>query len=68
MTYSDEYAFPCPTDVRHEIGLSKREYFAAFALQGLLVNQAPLGAWDDRPTIAVRLADKLIDALNDSNV
>ena len=45
-----------------DIGLTKREYFAAIALQGILSQH------DSRPTytatLAVEYADALIDALN----
>lgn len=32
-------AFACANHVRHQPGLTKREYFAAAALTGLLANQ-----------------------------
>jgi len=46
-------------------GLTKREFFAAMAMQGLLVTYAALREGDNSVAVdAVRMADKLIDALN----
>ncbi|RYC69676.1 hypothetical protein [Spirosoma sordidisoli] len=46
-------------------GLTKREYFAAAALQGLLANPEHAHIEFEAFTAdAVRLADKLIDSLN----
>lgn len=69
-------AFSPQDDIINQIGLTKREYFAALALQGLCFD----AAWDKRlqqqceenktttsiaiATYAVDLADALIDALN----
>jgi hypothetical protein len=44
-------------------GLSKREYFAAMALQGLLMAQGNQA----KPSDAVAYADALLDELNKSN-
>ncbi len=55
-SYYDDQPVECSN------GLTKREYFAALALQGLLANPA---CWEDRaPMIAVLCADRLIEALN----
>lgn len=43
-------------------GLSKREYFAAQAMIGLLANNYSI--LSDIPTESVELADKLIEELN----
>lgn len=50
----------------HYKGLTKREYFAAMALQGLLSNPANAD-YDENDIIqqALYLTDKLIDGLND---
>lgn len=53
-------------------GLTKREYFAALAMQGLLAADAPADAvdlWKPRllGTLAVERADALIAALNGEN-
>lgn len=49
-------------------GLTKREYFAAMALQGILANKGPY--WVGNAQIAeeaVMIANKLIESLNDTN-
>lgn len=53
-------------DVFHEqyIGMSKREYFAIMALQGLLSNPGgPVNILDDTMT-AINAADELLNRLN----
>jgi hypothetical protein len=52
-----------------EDGLTKREYFAAMAMQGLCANQHPLTSHDNREiaNYAVCQADALIEALNNMN-
>lgn len=45
-------------------GLTKREYFAAMALQGLLANSALTDTIADNATIAIQAADALIAKLN----
>ena len=49
-------------------GLTKREYFAALAMQGLLANQHSFAASENSKQaieiVAVSFADGLIDALN----
>ena len=57
-------AFPFPinhSDICVIKGLSKREYFAAMAMQGLLANPNISCVTSD----AVLYADKLIEALNE---
>lgn len=49
-------------------GLTKREYFAAMALQGILANKGPY--WVANAQIAeeaVMIANELIESLNDTN-
>lgn len=46
-------------------GLTKREYFAAKAMQGLIASREPYKGKDLTQT-AVKKADQLIEALNDS--
>lgn len=48
-----------PTD-----GMTKRELFAAMAMQGMLAGQAIWSDAQPNTVIAVRWADALIDALN----
>jgi hypothetical protein len=52
-------------DIIHTPGLTKREYFAAMAMQGLLANPiAPETEYEDNMLFAVQHADALIDQLN----
>ena len=46
-----------------DTGLTKREYFAAIALQGILASDLDASV-EDFATTAVKCADALIDALN----
>ena len=55
--YTDEYGIDAPQE-----GLTKREYFAAMALQGLLANDSELITSKARD--AVQAADALIEILN----
>ena len=65
----DDAAFPQIID--HEEGtilikgLTKREYFAALALQGLLTESQVLDNHDKFAKFAVQAADALIAALNE---
>lgn len=59
-TCPDSPAFPYSID--DESGLSKREYFAALAMQGLLASFKPLPS--NVEELAVLAADQLIEALN----
>lgn len=71
-TDPNDCAFPinitCP---EYDVGLSKREYFAALAMQGMLANEGITNhaMGEDSPTayiakLAVEEADELIKALN----
>ena len=52
-------------DVTSSGGLTKREYFAAMALSGMVANYDRLQDGDNSVAVdAVRLADRLIEALN----
>jgi len=46
------------------VGLTKREYFAAMALQGILSNASGVGKIDWWSGYAVKYADQLITDLN----
>jgi hypothetical protein len=59
MTKANTCAFPI--DERMEGGLTKREYFAAMAFQGLCVTP---GTAKENAAIAVLMADALIEELN----
>ena len=65
-TKSNAPAFPVDGNGIHapELGLTKREYFAAIAMQGLLSNpsECPLSGYAND---AVKAADELIKALNE---
>lgn len=71
LTNPSAPAYPCSTEDRWP-GLTKRELFAAVALNGMLATGwepvvAPMtmnSRGHDLPGTAVRLADALIEALN----
>ncbi len=70
MTNYNDSAFPQPEYYNEQVvghlpGLSKREIFAALAMQGLCANSAFEGLNDgDIANIAVNQADELIKRLN----
>jgi hypothetical protein len=55
----------CAFPVRNKLqfGLTKREYFAAIALQGLLANQGKTLGLEHAAAVAVNYADALIEEL-----
>ena len=58
--YTDEYGIDAPQE-----GLTKREYFAAMAMQGIIANKDGLDIKIERIVeSAVDTADALIDELN----
>lgn len=64
----DEGAFAAMCDDRGpQFGLTKREYFAAAALQGTLANPETSDSSSNEliAKFSVAMADALIDALND---
>ena len=66
MTNGNENAFAAVGKNWIQEGLTKREYFAAMAMQGLITS-GDAGAGDrlvDLPEYAVAIADALLDALN----
>jgi hypothetical protein len=54
-------------DILVDIGLSKREYFAAKALQGLLSNSYSNGSYSSYAESAVQFADALLEELSKTN-
>jgi hypothetical protein len=67
MPHKDEPAFAAGAESWNQVGLTKREYFAAMALQGLLANPFLTETHDE--TIAmtcIDAADALIKALNNN--
>lgn len=69
MTQKDELAFPMMVDGIPYVGLEKREYFAAIALQGLMANSSFYESAGMNPEQfarrAVQCADALINQLNE---
>lgn len=65
LTYGANSAFARPADSLDDgsAGLTKREYFAAMAMQGLAANPDPIST-SGIARIAVSLADALIAELN----
>ena len=81
MTTMSEPAFPCvdvvevdpeePKEIRHYLGVTKREWFAVMALQGLIAAESRYTAADGEPfadahknaRAAVELADALLEEL-----
>lgn len=59
--YSD---FTSVTDPDYKKGLTKREYFAAIAMQGLCADPTFTEDYDTITISAVKFADKLIEKLN----
>ena len=64
-TWGTETAYPITNRVLEwQVGLTKREYFAAMAMQGILADHTrSLGK--DIAIDAVKMADHLIKALNE---
>jgi len=65
-TNPNESAFAMVDSVSgaHQCGLTKREYFAAMAMQGLVSTEFILAPGITIGMIAVDMADDLIDSLN----
>jgi hypothetical protein len=55
-------AFPRPGDFNHQTGMALRDYFAAKAMQALIIanGPTPAGGW---PTYAERTAYAVADAM-----
>jgi hypothetical protein len=69
MTNKEHYAFPVEVNKNYyyfHAGLTKREYFAAMAMQGLLANsfRSPTSYIESNAEYAVNYADALIAELN----
>ena len=73
MTYGNESAFPevqeLPQFSHHTYGLTKREYFASMAMQGLLADSStqPLSL-NQIAISSVEMAEALIKELNEVKV
>ena len=68
MKNSDCGAFPSsPSVFPEEFGLTKREYFAAMAMQGLLsADDDGFVSFDECARVAVKQADALLKALEEN--
>ena len=64
MTNAENTAYPVKGLGPHYMGLTKRELFAAMAMQGLLNTHTEFTTIYTYATDAVRLADALISELN----
>lgn len=71
MNNSDKPAFPAVNDSStdaqsfYEPGLTKREYFAAIAMQGLIIaHSAQSNTQSVDVALAIEWADELLNALN----
>jgi len=65
MTYKNDTVYPVTLDVHKEEGITKREYFAAMAMQGLISARAyDLCDIEYTAIDAVNMADALIKELN----
>jgi len=58
---SNAQAFPCSSGTG---GLTKREYFAALAMQGMLANSGREASDEAFAIASVNLADALLEALS----
>jgi hypothetical protein len=55
----------CPFEVQTYSGLTKREYFAAMAMQGLLtLTMQSRASWEDAAKTSVQCADALLEELS----
>jgi hypothetical protein len=69
MTKANEAAFTNAMDDWNQVGLTKREYFAAMAMKGYLSNHLMVDNNQSNNWIAassVNAADALINALNET--
>jgi hypothetical protein len=56
-------AFPTPSGVQHNDGLTMRDYFAGQALQGLMSKVKPEAHWEDyRAKWSYEVADAMLKA------
>ena len=69
MTIPNDTINVCQSVTNFGRGLTKREYFAAMAMQGCLSNidNAPITDFKSAAKYCVNMADALINALNEPN-
>ena len=65
MENEKQGAFACASDYGYQQGLTKREYFAAMAMQGYIVERHAQDNTDRRKIAgwSVKMADELLKAL-----
>ena len=71
MTNADDLITPLintSTEVGHYAGLTKREYFAAMAMQGFLANDRFCNYFERMASDSAIAADSLIEALNNNTL
>lgn len=66
MTESNDYVYAAMNETFLQHGMTKREYFAAMALQGLLCDVRSSGSFENYASDAEAYADALIKALNEN--
>ena len=67
MTSPNSAAFAAGAERWNQEGLTKREYFAAMAIQGIAANpQNEILCFENCGEMAVRYANALINALNEN--
>ena len=71
MTNADDLITPLintSTEVGHYAGLTKREHFAAMAMQGILANDSLGNCFERIASDSAIAADALIEALNNNTL
>ena len=64
MENKEQGAFACASDSGYQKSLTKREYFAAMAMQGMVARDQPMSGFSiDEASQCVFIADTLIKAL-----
>ena len=74
MKNGEQGAFACPdngneytTTWQGQVGLTKREYFAGLAMQGMLSNSRMEGSTVDLAKAAVKVSDEILKQLEDND-
>lgn len=70
-TLGDDNAYPLPTEHVGSAGLTKREYFAAMAMQGFIIrdkNEPKDYSHNMTAILSIEAADRLIHMLNKENI
>ena len=64
MTNPNDCAFPADYRTQSDGGLTKREYFAAMAMQGIITSPQTAATWEKIVEVSIKVADLLIEELN----